>query len=675
MRLVGHIEPEPAPEEGGIAQLVAGSPNDDDALAESLQSLMRRRRESGDPLELRQILDQAPSVRTSAPVLDAVLEMALTDLMAHGHGAGEAIETLVGSYPELEREIRVAGAISEIFDSRALDASFEPSIPLPARFGPLADDGYERFELRELLGSGLSGDVYRAVDRNIETEHDGSGEVALKILALREFSESDRRLLAEEGRRARAVQHPSVVTIHERGRAPDDREFVVMELASRGSLASLLEREPALDARRAAALIAQVGDGLAAAHTCGLIHGDLKPDNVLLFDGPEADRPRAKLADFGLAFWDGADRLGSLRRLSQSTGPIGNLALMAPEVRAGALATVHSDLFSLAAMLRYTIDGSLPGDAGQRETPRPPLPGRLDAIIERSLSDDPSERHASAAEFADDLRRWLLGRAIPWLDRSPLGRLGLWIRRSPLQAAAIAAITAGVVIGSVATADRIVMERNKNRLRAALEQIRADQIGRLGEEESINNTLPALLALELLLFERPLAGSIEELTTPELMAEILELELERVEPGSLAALLLRFQRAVSLTLPYDAEVDVTAEAAAIERELAAMLDPGDPLLDDARVFSAVATLKRAYADEKRGIAPDRGVLAGSLPRCLERVRRAGFGGAGHVVSEGRSPITRLAVWGALYATNENRLDDERLFAELESWRLGSYGRR
>jgi tetratricopeptide (TPR) repeat protein len=229
----------------------------------------------------------------------------------------------------------------------------------------------EQFEVEALLGRGGMGAVYRAKDRAL------GRRVAIK-LGLRG---SDVARIQREGSTLARLAHPNVVTIFEIG-SHDGTPFVAMELCAGGSLRGWLAtpRPWRLIVERFVA----VGQGLAAAHAAGIVHGDIKPDNILL---GEDDRPR--LADFGLATISGGDdRAGG-----------GTPRYMAPELARGP-ATVASDQYAFAVALHEALAGA---DAR--------APRRIVAALARAMRAEPSARWPDVATLLGELqpprRRWL----------------------------------------------------------------------------------------------------------------------------------------------------------------------------------------------------------------------------------------------------------------------------
>lgn len=419
----------------------------DDVLAEIIEADGRYRIERGLEVTLERYLGAIPDLRHRLVSLDAALDVTLRALSGSRRDNGHAVESLVDRYPDLETEIREAAALNgAIWSTTGLRDAFvrQPTKSLPGEFGPSMGGGRRRYELRELLGVGASGQVYLAVDRLL-SEHDHEALVAIKVLAVRSTEEMTRFRLTDEATKARRVTHPNVVRILDRGVSADNEDYIVAEYVEGGDLAEWLERQDRpIPVREAVRLVRDVARGMHAAHAAGLVHCDLKPSNILLTsDGVP------KITDFGIAM-----RLGESEefpRRYQTDAPIGNLAFISPEqyrLDAGAFTTA-SDVYALGGILYLLLTDRLPnGDTAAdiarthdatlgRRTP-PPLdvgPQRIDpdlaAICRRALEPDPSRRHDSAAALADDLDAWLRHEPIRWTRPSPIRVARLWMRRHP----------------------------------------------------------------------------------------------------------------------------------------------------------------------------------------------------------------------------------------------------
>jgi serine/threonine protein kinase len=271
-----------------------------------------------------------------------------------------------------------------------------------------------QYEVIARLGAGGMGEVFRARDTRL------GREVAVKALS-DEFATDPVRLsrFETEARAASALNHPSIVTIHEVGRT-NGTPFIVMELVEGRTLRETLYTGP-LAPRRALNIAAQLADALAQAHRAGIVHRDLKPENVMVTrDG------LAKILDFGLAIADGrATGRGNGRRdLTLTEGAregavMGTSGYMSPEQASGQSVDFRSDQFSFGSLAYEMLTGRRAFQRGTRaETlaavireepepilalaPRVPAPFRW--IVERCLAKSPEDRYASTRDLARDLQ-------------------------------------------------------------------------------------------------------------------------------------------------------------------------------------------------------------------------------------------------------------------------------
>ncbi len=255
--------------------------------------------------------------------------------------------------------------------------------------------GDERYEIRECLGSGGMARVYSALDRRL------GRRVALKILHGSD-PETPRRLLAEARAQAR-VRHDHVLEVYETGEL-NGRPYIAVRHVDGGTLAEL---DDGVSLEQRVRLMAQAAEGLHAAHREGLLHGDVKPSNVMVETTPDGDLV-ARIGDFGIATELAGDR-------AEPAGLAGTPELMAPELLRGdrGAADRRSDVFSLGATLHQVLLEELPAhestslrDLRERA---PSLPADLAAILARCLAENPAERYPSARAVSEDLRRFLDG--------------------------------------------------------------------------------------------------------------------------------------------------------------------------------------------------------------------------------------------------------------------------
>jgi eukaryotic-like serine/threonine-protein kinase len=268
-----------------------------------------------------------------------------------------------------------------------------------------------RYELEELVGHGGMSRVYKARDSLLERN------VAVKILheqynADEEFVERFKR----EARSAAQLQHPNIVTVIDRGE-DDGRQYIVFEHIAGENLKEFLDRKGRLDGQEALEIALEMARALSFAHERGLVHRDVKPQNVLLNgDG------RAKVTDFGIA------RLIEVDTSVTTTGTVlGTSNYIAPEQASGEPVDAQTDVYSLGVVLYELLAGEVPfkGESfvavAMKHMHEPPpsilevrrdVPARVAAAIDRALEKDPAERFPTMAAFAAELERcrWELDR-------------------------------------------------------------------------------------------------------------------------------------------------------------------------------------------------------------------------------------------------------------------------
>jgi len=264
----------------------------------------------------------------------------------------------------------------------------------------------DRYELEELVGSGGMSSVYRARDRLLERT------VALKFLHDRHLGDHESvERFRREAEAAAALSHPNVVTVIDRGEE-DGRPFIVFEYVDGESLKERVVREGTLPVREAIELALQIGRALAYAHGEGLVHRDVKPQNVLL------NGESAKVTDFGIA-----RSLDVARGMTQTGTVLGTSEYISPEQARGEQVDARTDVYSLGIVLYELLTGRTPFQGENfvsvalkhlNEAPRPlrelrpDAPERLERILERALAKDPRDRFASMDELCAELEACLV---------------------------------------------------------------------------------------------------------------------------------------------------------------------------------------------------------------------------------------------------------------------------
>lgn len=281
------------------------------------------------------------------------------------------------------------------------------------RVGLILDSKYK---LLESLGQGGMGSVFRA-----ERLHIGD-EVAVKLLhrdLVREKQALER--FRREARTAAMIRHPNVVSIHDFNDGSTDvsEAYIVMELVQGRSLGDLLRREGRLTPVRAVRLMNGICAGVGVAHRQGLLHRDLKPDNVIIVPpSHEGDEETAKVVDFGLAK---VRDVAAATALTHTGAVIGTLYYMSPEQCSGEELDPRADVYSLGAMFYEMLTGGPPFRANNLagliskhlHEPPPPFPESLqispalEAVCLRALSKDRDQRQADAIAFGRELQNAL----------------------------------------------------------------------------------------------------------------------------------------------------------------------------------------------------------------------------------------------------------------------------
>lgn len=265
------------------------------------------------------------------------------------------------------------------------------------------------YEIQSALGAGGMGEVYRALDTRLNRP------VAIKFLSPHVSDLSARRRFQEEAQMASALNHPHILTVHEAGEL-DDRQFLVTEFIDGGTLKQWAQAEKR-SWRQVVDLMVGVADGLAAAHAVGILHRDIKPDNILV-----TRSGYAKLADFGLAK---LDELAASESITRGPGHeptrqgviVGTIGYMSPEQASGKPLDARSDIFSLGVVLYELLEGRRPFEGKTdlevlqtiiHQTPAPlspDLPVGLRMTVEKAIEKDPADRYQTMRDLVVDLRR------------------------------------------------------------------------------------------------------------------------------------------------------------------------------------------------------------------------------------------------------------------------------
>ncbi len=269
----------------------------------------------------------------------------------------------------------------------------------------MINQAISHYKILEKLGEGGMGIVYKAQDTTLNRA------VALKFLPPHvSGSEQDKARFLQEAQSAAALSHPNICTIHgieEADTASGRQQFIVMEYVEGQTLQ---EKKSSISVKQAMDIGIQIAEGLAAAHEKGIVHRDIKPDNIMLRkDGI------VQVMDFGLAKLRGASRL------TKEGSTVGTAGYMSPEQVQGLDADHRSDIFSMGVVLFELFCKQLPFkgihetalayeivnvDSPPMSSVNPEIPPELDSIILECLEKDPRERTQAASQVALDLKRY-----------------------------------------------------------------------------------------------------------------------------------------------------------------------------------------------------------------------------------------------------------------------------
>jgi serine/threonine-protein kinase len=467
---------------------------------------------AGDRVAAEEYLRRFPALRPEDALALVVAEVGLR----RERGESPTLAEYQGRFPDLAEALRlrweadgepVAPLVSTVQYSAAGHTPGAPpavTFPIsghaakPARGPRGAGQRIGRYQIQSILGKGGMGVAYRAWDPDLKRV------VAVKTLRTSDADESELARFRTESEAIARVRHPNIVQVFDVGEE-DGQPFFAMEFCAGGSLAARLNGSP-LPPDEAAAVVEQVARGVQAAHAQNIIHRDLKPANVLLSHDtavpgartstatvpapttvaeggtPHTPAPSGpvvcKVTDFGLAKAldadDGQTRTGAV---------LGTPSYMAPEQAFGRASKVGpaADVYALGAMLYECLTGRPPfrgatmADTLEQVRHREPVavrqlqpkvPADLETIALKCLQKEAGKRYATAAEVADDLRRYLDRRPILARPIGPVRRTWRWCRRNPAVAGLLFGVFLALALGTTGTAvmwSRAVDERNQAR--------------------------------------------------------------------------------------------------------------------------------------------------------------------------------------------------------------------
>ena len=314
---------------------------------------------------------------------------------------------------EVESLLAYQERSEDFIESPALDVAAK-LIAMQKSTTAVSGQMINHYKIVAAIGAGGMGEVYLAEDTRLERR------VALKFLPVH-LTEDERylRRFEQEARAVAALSHPNVCMIHEVIQTGDGRHCIVMEYVDGMTLSDSLQEKP-LTVREALDIAIQVGSALSAAHLAGIVHRDIKLENIMLRrDG------YVKILDFGLAKltdknWSGVDNEAATRMLNTSPGVVmGTVYYMSPEQARGLPVDERTDIWSLGVVLYEMICGSHPFTGAtptdviisiaEREpeplTKRvPEAPLQLEEIVQKALAKDLQDRYQTADDLLRDLR-------------------------------------------------------------------------------------------------------------------------------------------------------------------------------------------------------------------------------------------------------------------------------
>jgi serine/threonine-protein kinase len=280
----------------------------------------------------------------------------------------------------------------------------------------------DRYNIVKKLGEGGMGAVYLG-------EHVKMGrKSAIKVMAPSMANDPDAiSRFNREAANASRISHANVCQIYDFGETPEGIIYLAMEFIEGQALTDLIEKEGALHPTRAAAILKQAAEGLAAAHDLGMVHRDIKPDNIMIVTGRDGS-DIVKVVDFGIAKAVQGD--DTSQKVTKTGLVVGTPEYMSPEQLSGDKLDGRSDLYSLALVLYRMLTGVLPFQAEtsqemmiKRLTDEPmPLaearpdieyPARLQAVLDKALQRTAADRYGDARDFGRETVEAVAGLAVP----------------------------------------------------------------------------------------------------------------------------------------------------------------------------------------------------------------------------------------------------------------------
>ncbi|MBK8996528.1 MAG: serine/threonine protein kinase [Myxococcales bacterium] len=299
----------------------------------------------------------------------------------------------------------------------------------------------DKYKLISQLGEGGMGSVW--VAKNLALD----AQVALKLIRGDMATKATEDRFLTEARAAARLKHPAICRVFDFGRTRHDEPFMVMELMQGETLGEVLDRERQLPAVQAVQILLPIADALGSAHARGVVHRDLKPDNIYLADTDGRLQP--KILDFGIAKLAASNV--SDHRITQAGTVVGSPDYMAPEQARGMEDIDHrADIWELCVLLYECVTGRVPFEDANynallrhiiEDEIRPILEfgagdAELWAVMQKGFEKDREKRYQSMRELGEALAAWLMARGVmedvsghslraTWVEPMPTGRISL----------------------------------------------------------------------------------------------------------------------------------------------------------------------------------------------------------------------------------------------------------